>query len=259
MRRVKRGRAYRGRIMTKLLAMLFSILSYGVAVATLVYLILFTGGWFVPLHIYSADILCDMHLGIFGAALVNTALIALWGYQHSLMASPAFKAKWTKIIPSVIERSTYLLFVALFTAILIFGWQPMTAVYWDVSGSLLGTILTGTFILGWVIVFISTFLINHFHLFGLEQAYLNIVGKSANDDNFRTPFLYKLVRHPMMTGVLIALWSAPTLTSGRLLFNVVMSVYIVLGVRHEEKALRENLGKAYEDYSKTTPSLLPFT
>ncbi len=240
----------------KYLGMLYSVFCYLIGVISLVYLILFIGNLYVPVTINQASHLSPGLTGI-AAILFNLALIGLWGYQHSLMASPGFKAKWTKIVPHAVERSTYLIFVGIFTAILILFWVPMNGVIWDVSGGIFGQILWVTFWAGWGITFLSTFLINHFHLFGLQQAFKGITDQQSKTETFRTPLFYKLVRHPIMTGVFIAIWSAPIMTTGRLILCIGMTAYIVLGIRHEEKALVADLGDEYLNYRKTTAPIIP--
>ncbi len=240
----------------KILAMTYSVLSYFIGVATLVYLILFIGDLFVPWTINTAAPFAPDLAGLY-AIVWNGVLVGIWGAQHSIFASPTFKAVWTKIVPTAIERSTYLLFVALMTAMLVALWVPLPTTLWDFSGTLLGSILMVGFFAGWVIVLIATFLINHFHLFGLSQAFQLLTQTPSKKESFVTPLLYKAVRHPMMTGVLIALWCAPTLTVGRLVFNIAMTAYILLGTRHEEKTLVADLGEDYTEYQKTTPMLIP--
>jgi protein-S-isoprenylcysteine O-methyltransferase Ste14 len=240
----------------KFFAMIYSVLSYLIGFAALVYLILFIGDIAVPWTVNTASSIAP-DFGPISAILWNSLLAIVWGSQHSLMANPSFKAVWTKIVPASVERSTYLLFVAAFTAGLVALWVPMTFEIWNVSGTVLGTALLIGFFLGWTITLTSTFLINHFHLFGLSQAYQLISQTPSKQETFVTPLFYKIVRHPMMTGVLIALWCAPVLTSGRLLFNITMTLYILLGTKHEEKTLVADLGEKYEDYRETTPMLIP--
>ncbi len=240
----------------KILAMTYSVLCYLIGSSALAYLILFTGDIAVPWTINTASPLAP-ELGGIAAVIWNSILIAIWGGQHSIMASPAFKVAWTKFVPAAVERSTYVLFVAVFTAGLVAFWVPMPAAFWNLSGTTAGTILLIGFFAGWTITMISTFLINHFHLFGLSQAFQLIRQTQSKQVTFVTPLFYKLARHPMMTGVLIALWCAPVLTGGRLLFNIVMTCYILLGTRHEEKTLVADLGKEYEEYRETTPMLVP--
>jgi len=242
----------------KFLAMLYSVLAYFIGVAALVYLILFMADVFVPVTVNQTHAANGLGLSQGAAIAFNLGLILIWGLQHTYMARPAFKERWTKIVSPAIERSTYMIFVAFFTMGLIHWWQPVSGSLWSVSGTTLGTVLWVTFILGWVITFVSTYLINHFYLFGLQQAYLNMTGKEAAGSRFRTPILYKLVRHPMMLGVLIALWSAPEMTMSRLMLSIGLTLYTFIGMRYEEESLVDELGDEYRDYQKSTPMVLPF-
>ena len=238
------------------LAVSYSITCYFIGVAALVYLILFIADMAVPVSLTQASPIAPALFGL-EAVLWNVGVLALWGAQHTVMARPGFKRLWTRIVPPAIERSTYLVFVALATATLVFLWAPLPTVLWDTSGSLVGHVLLGVFFLGWAIVLFSTFLINHFQLFGLQQAYQSNSQAMSKKDVFVTPLLYKLVRHPMMSGVLIALWAVPTLTVSRLVFNVVMTSYVFIGLYFEEKTLVDELGDEYREYRKTTPSVIP--
>lgn len=237
-------------------AMIYSVICYFLGVAVLVYLILFIADLFVPVTVNSSSPLAPDLFG-FSAVLWNIGLILLWGVQHSVMARPAFKRWWTRFVPSPIERSTYLVFVLLATAMLILFWVPLPVIIWDLGGTAVGTGILGIYFFGWLIVLFATFLINHFHLFGLEQAYRFITRTQSKKETFQTPLLYKLVRHPMMTGVLIAVWAAPVMTVGRLVFTVAMTVYVFVGLYFEERTLVDELGPEYEAYRRTTPSVIP--
>lgn len=240
----------------RLVAMLYSITCYFIGVATLLYLILFIADLWVPVSLNAGSGFAPKMDGV-TVLIWNVVVIAFWGLQHSIMARPAFKRIWTRIVPAAIERSTYLVFVALATLVLVMFWQPMTTVIWDVSGTMLFPVLLGLYFFGWVVVLFSSFLLNHFHLFGLQQALLNLKDIQSKQASFKTPLLYRFVRHPMMTGVLIALWCAPVMTTGRLTFNVLMTVYVFIGVYFEEKTLEAELGAEYRDYQQSTPSVIP--
>lgn len=244
--------------MQRIFAMLFSVFAYLLGVAALVGLILWMAGWILPVTIDKGYAATQMRLIPALAALINGVLILIWGSQHSWMATPAFKDRWKAIIPPSIERSSYVLVVALMTAMMILFWQPLPLIIWDVSGQALGSVLAAIYMLGWVVVLFSTFLINHFHLFGLHQAFENLTERETKDASFVTPMLYKLVRHPMMTGVLISLWSAPTMTVGRLVVAIGLTAYIYFGLKNEEKTLVAELGDQYRDYQSTTPMVIPF-
>lgn len=239
--------------MARLFYVLSGLVGYMAAVGALVYLILFIGDFLVPKTINSAAL---VELG--PAFVINTALIVIWGLQHSVMARPGFKASWTKIIPEPSERAVYCVATALVTGILVAFWQPMPGVLWDVSGSTLGTILWAVFFLGWVVVLAASFMINHFHLFGLQQAFSGARDGTAGEHKFVTPLLYKIVRHPIQLGVLISLWAAPTLTEGRLLLAVVFTIYIYVGLRYEEKDLIEYFGDEYRAYKTKVSKVIPF-
>lgn len=239
--------------MARLFYVLYGLVGYAAAVGALVYLILFIGGIHVPKTINSPALVA---LG--PAILVNTVLIVIWGLQHSVMARPGFKASWTKFIPEPVERATYCVSTALVTFILVYFWQPMPGVIWDVSGSTLGTLLLIVYLFGWVAVLASSFMINHFHLFGLQQAFSGARDGTAGEHKFVTPLLYKVVRHPIQLGVLISLWAAPTLTEGRLLLAVVFTIYIFVGLRYEEKDLVEYFGDDYRDYKTKVAKVIPF-
>jgi len=244
--------------MGRIIAMLVSISAYALGVVALVGLILWIAGWYLPVTVDKGFGATQLGLHPALAAVCNGVLVLIWGYQHSLMASPKFKERWKYIVPAAIERSTYVFMVAGFTFGLFLFWQPLPLVLWDVSGEALGTVLAATYILGWVIVFISTFLINHFHLFGLQQAFENLTERQSKEITFVTPMLYKMVHHPMMTGMLIALWAAPTMTVGRLVIALAFTAYIYFGLKNEEKTLVAELGDQYRRYQETTPMVIPF-
>lgn len=242
--------------MPRIFAIAYSLMCYAVGVATLVYLICFIGNLYVPVSINTASAYSPELSGP-SAIIWNVALVAAWGAQHTFMASPGFKGWWTKIVPVSIERSTYLLSVAAMTAVLVLLWVPMNDVLWAASEPMLRNVLLGVYLFGWVVVLLATFLINHFHLFGLQQAYQGIGDTEGKGASFKTPFLYKIVRHPMMTGMLISLWAASDLTVGRLVLNIAMTVYIWIGIHYEEKTLVADLGEQYTAYQKTTPTVIP--
>lgn len=198
------------------------------------------------------------NFSVVGALALNVLLISLFGLQHSVMARPSFKKKWTKIVPKPIERSTYVLLTSLVLIVLFLAWQPIKTPLWDVSGTLLGKILFWLSFTGWAVVLISTFLINHFDLFGLRQVYRHAKGIAPQKVTFRTPVFYKFMRHPLYFGFLLAFWAAPIITLGHLIFSLGMSIYIMIGIYHEEKDLIALYGETYLDYRKSTPKLLPF-
>lgn len=236
--------------------MFYSIMCYMVGVVALVYLILFIADIFVPVSINRGSGFAP-HVSGVSALLWNMTVVLLWGLQHTVMARPTFKRLWVKIVPAAIERSTYLVCVAIATMFLVISWIPMPAIVWNTSNTIFYPLLFAVYFFGWCVVLFSTFLINHFHLFGLQQAFVFMRRLQSKQETFRTPLLYKLVRHPMMSGVLIALWAVPVLTVGRLVFNIMMTIYIFIGLYFEEKTLTAELGTEYENYLQTTPSVIP--
>lgn len=193
------------------------------------------------------------------AILINLGLIALFGLQHSVMARPGFKKEWTKIVPKPIERSTYVLLASFMLIILFYFWQPVTFTIWDLSETATGTAFLALSLLGWGLVLISTFVINHFDLFGLRQVYLYAKNNTASEKiEFRTPSLYKMVRHPLYLGFLLAFWFAPAMTVGHLVFTLGMTAYILIGIYHEEKDLVYAFGEKYKTYRREVPKIIPF-
>lgn len=194
----------------------------------------------------------------FGVALVtDLALLALFAVQHSIMARQWFKAAWTRIVPSSAERSTYVLFSSVALLVLFWKWQPMGGVIWNVENASGRLLLLTMFALGWIIVLIATFLINHFDLFGLRQVWLHFRGQAYTPLQFRTPGLYRIVRHPLYVGWLLAFWSAPRMTAAHLVFAVATTAYILIAIQFEERDLVEFHGE-YEEYRRRVPMLLPF-
>lgn len=191
------------------------------------------------------------------ALLINVGLMVLWGVPHSLMARQGFKRWWTKIVPKAMERSVYMLQAGLLMMLLIWQWRAMPGVVWHVENGASRGLIWGLFGLGWVIAFIATVLINHFELTGLQQTWAYLRNEKAVPPSFRTPFLYKVVRHPMQFGVLLAFWAAPTMTVGRLVFALGMTAYILIGLRFEERDLLRRFGDRYRVYQAATPMLIP--
>jgi protein-S-isoprenylcysteine O-methyltransferase Ste14 len=190
------------------------------------------------------------------AILVDLALLALFAVQHSVMARPAFKRAWVRVIPKSIERSTYVLAASLALIVLIWQWRPILTPIWSISGAG-GLILQATFWLGWALLLLSTFLLNHFELFGLSQVYSHMRSLEAPAPVFRTPSLYRVVRHPLYLGFVIAFWSAPAMTGGHLLFSLATTGYILLGIFFEERDLMQLFGEQYRSYRNRVSMLLP--
>ena len=191
------------------------------------------------------------------AVVVNSALLGLFAVQHTVMARPGFKRWWTRFVPPSIERSTFVLASSLALVLVFWLWQPMPAMVWSVDAGWLRASLWALYLVGWATVVGSTFLIDHFDLFGLSQVVARAREREHVPPSFRMPLLYKFVRHPMMFGFLIAFWATPDMSQGRLLFALLGTGYIVVGVRFEERDLRASLGEAYERYAAEVPSLVP--
>jgi protein-S-isoprenylcysteine O-methyltransferase Ste14 len=238
--------------MNRLLAIAYGAIVYCVFLLTFLYAIAFVGNLFVP---KSIDIGATSTLA--EALLVNVGLLGLFAAQHSIMARPVFKRWWTKLVPQSVERTTYVLFASALLALLLWQWRPITATVWSVESPLAVTALHVTFWLGWGIVLFSTFLINHFELFGLAQVVNFFRGRKPAHPVFRTPSLYRVMRHPLYFGFLLAFWSAPVMSAGHLLFAIATTGYILLGIFLEERDLIAEFGDQYRRYRATVRMLLP--
>ena len=238
--------------MKKFLILLFGIVSYVLFFATFLYSIGFVADWLVPKTINSGETSSN-------ALVINLALLSVFALQHSIMARPGFKKWWTTIFSPAMERSIYVLFSSAALILIYWKWQPMLTVIWEVEGEIYVTIIQVIFWAGWGIVLISTFLISHFHLFGLLQVFENFKNKSLSDPKFKMNLFYRFVRHPLMLGFIIAFWAAPVMTQGHLLFAVVTTVYMFVAVKFlEEKDLLKIHGEDYKNYQKTTSMIIPF-
>lgn len=238
--------------MARLLTIGYGAVSYLVFLAAFVYAVAFVGGFLVP---HTVDRAVDAPLG--EAIAVNVALLAVFAVQHSVMARPAFKRWWTRFVPTTIERSTYVLLSSLVLFLLFWQWRSMPAIVWDVTWQPGRIGLYAVFWLGWVIALTSTFMINHFDLFGLRQVYLAAREKPYADLEFRTTLLYRVVRHPLMLGFLMAFWAIPTMTAGHLLFAIATTGYILVALQLEEHDLVDSLGDQYRDYRHRVGMLVP--
>ena len=239
--------------MKKALFFLYGLVAYLIFFVTFLYAIGFVSSLLVPKHI---DSMPDSPLG--NALLFDALLLTLFAVQHSVMARPAFKRWWTQFVPEPIERSTYVLLASVCLIILFVYWQPLGGVIWDVESPGLRLSLQALSMLGFFIVLISTFLINHFDLFGLRQVWCYLIGKPYEHLPFRTPLFYKYVRHPLYFGFLIAFWSTPTMTAAHLFFAIMTTGYILTAIQLEENDLVKIFGKRYLDYKQSAPMIIPF-
>lgn len=237
----------------KLIAFLYGMASYLVFFVTILYAIGFVMGLVVPKTIDTGTDTSTIE-----AVVVNLLLMSLFAVQHSVMARKGFKAWWTQYVPKPIERSTYVLASSACLLLLFWQWRPIPAVVWQVVDPDLAVAVALLSLLGWVLVFISTFLINHFELFGLSQVVNHLVDKQVAPPRFRTPLLYKFVRHPLYLGFIIAVWAAPVMTVGHLLFSAVITAYILVGIWLEERDLVEMFGDQYREYRQRVSMLIPW-
>ncbi len=236
----------------------FAILIYGVFAylaffATITYAMGFLSGFLVPKNINTGPAVPLME-----AILTDSLLLLFFGVTHSIMARPAFKAMITKIIPAAAERSTFVLVASCQLALAFYLWRPITHLIWSTDNTALEWIIRAISASGWIIVFWSSFLIDHFDLFGLRQVWLNFQGIEYSHKAFTVRSLYKYVRHPLMLGFLLAFWFTPVLTVGHLLFALLSSAYIFVGVFLEERDLQKHLGEDYQNYKNTTSMIIPW-
>ncbi|MFZ5609108.1 MAG: methanethiol S-methyltransferase [Pseudomonadota bacterium] len=239
--------------MGRLLILVYALICYVVFFATFLYLIGFVEGNVVPRTINGPGPSGDL----LPAVLIDLALIAVFGISHSVMAREGFKARWTKIVPRPAERSTYVLVASLALVLLFWQWRPVAGTVWQVEDDIARMVLIGLSLAGWLAVLLATFMIDHFDLFGLRQAWLNFTGRPYTPPQFRETAFYKLVRHPIYFGFLIAFWAIPTMTVGHLVFAAGMTVYILIGVAYEEKDLMRWHGDAYAAYKRRVAGLIP--
>lgn len=235
----------------RLLILFYAIVSYTVFLASFLYGLGFVGNYVVP---KSIDVGGSTNLN--EAIVIDVLLIGIFAIQHSIMARPAFKRWWAGILPVACQRSTYVLLSSLILLLLFWQWRPIPMPVWHVEG-IAAWLLIGLYWLGWVTALASTFMIDHFDLSGLRQAFFASRGREPPAQSFRTPLLYKVVRHPLMLGLLLAYWATPEMTAGHLLFAIVNTAYILVGLQFEERDLIAEFGTTYQLYRRRVPMLLP--
>lgn len=238
--------------MKRWLFFIYGVICHLLFLVTFAYLAGFVGNLLVPKAIDTPS-----SASLTEALVVNLGLVLLFGLQHSLMARPAFKRLWTRIIPQPIERSTYVLFSCVVTFVLVWGWQGIDLVLWDVQQPLGRTLLWGLFTVGWLLVPVVSLMIDHFDLFGTRQVWLHLHGREYVSPEFRIPGLYRWVRHPLYVGWALAFWATPTMTLGHLLFASSLTAYMVLASKIEERDLVRFFGRQYEDYQRQVGAFVP--
>jgi protein-S-isoprenylcysteine O-methyltransferase Ste14 len=238
--------------MARILTFLYGVVAYVLFLGTFLYAIGFVTGLPVPKTI-------DIGPGgpVSEALIVNLLLLALFAVQHSVMARKGFKRWWTQFISPAVERATYVLCATLALMLLLWQWRPIPTIIWQVTDPTGAMALTGLSLFGWLVVLASTFMINHFELFGLHQVVNNLVGRQMGEARFKTPMLYNLVRHPIYLGFIIAFWAAPVMTAGHFLFAAVTTAYIFIGIMLEERDLVHQFGDEYRSYRDRVGMLTP--
>lgn len=236
-----------------LIAAVYGVLCYLVFLCSFLYAIAFVGDFIVPRTIDSG-----LTAPFTQAVIIDLLLLGAFAVQHSVMARPGFKAVWTRLVPRSVERSTYVLISSLLLALICWQWRPIPGTVWNLSASPVGArLLEGVFWLGWGVLLLATFMINHFDLFGLRQVYLRLRGLDYSPPRFAQRALYKLVRHPIMLGFLIAFWATPRMSLGHCLFSLATTGYILVGITLEERDLARAHGEQYRAYRAQVPMLLP--
>jgi protein-S-isoprenylcysteine O-methyltransferase Ste14 len=241
-----------GYTLKRITGFLYGLIAYGIFFLTFLYLVGFLADWIVPKGIDDGG-----SVSTAVALLVDIGLIALFGLQHSVMARPGFKKILERIIPRSVERSTFVLIASCVLILLYWQWRPATQVIWHAEDAGLAVALWSVYAVGFAIVLLSTFVIDHFDLFGLRQVTLNLLNRRYTNPPFKVTFFYRFIRHPLYLGFLLAFWATPTMTLGHLLFAAGMTSYILIAVRYEERDLELLLGEDYRNYRARVPMLLP--
>ena len=239
--------------MGKFIAFLYGLVAYLIFFVTFLYAIGFVTGLVVPKTIDTGPV-----VSLTEAVIINLLLMSLFAVQHSVMARQQFKRWWLQFVPASVERSTYVLFASLALILLFWQWRPMPAAVWQVTNPSLAVVLVGVSLFGWFLVLLSTFMISHFELFGLHQVITNLAGRKSTEMRFKTPGLYRVVRHPIYLGFIIAFWATPTMTVGHLLFAAVTTAYIIVGIWLEERDLVQLFGDDYRRYKERVSMLIPW-
>ncbi|MFQ5675514.1 MAG: methanethiol S-methyltransferase [bacterium] len=239
--------------MSRIISFIYGLVAYAIFFATFLYAIGFVGNLVVPKTINSGT-----PVPFWLALLVNAGLLGLFAIQHSVMARIGFKKLWSKIVPHSIERSTYVLLASLLLALMFWQWRPMPSLIWDIQQPVAALVLSVLFWAGWGTVLVTTFMINHFDLFGLRQVYLHLRGKPYIPLEFKMAGFYNYVRHPLLMGFMIAFWATPRMTAGHLLFAIATTAYMLIAIQFEEKDLVKFHGEAYVNYRSKVSMIFPF-
>ncbi len=238
--------------MGRVLAFCYGLVAYAIFFGTFLYAIGFVDALVVPKAIDDGEV-----TPVLEAVVINVVLLSIFAVQHSVMARQSFKRWWTKLVPASVERSTYVLLASLALILVFWQWRPIPTVIWQVNEPLAASALVALSFFGWFIVLLSTFLINHFELFGVQQVLNNLVGRKSSTSSLKTPFLYKFVRHPLYVGFIIAFWATPIMTAGHLVFAAVTTAYIFVGIFFEERDLIAHYGDEYRQYREKVGMLIP--
>ena len=236
----------------RILFFVYGCAAYLLFLGTFLYAIAFIGGFAVPVKLDGPTT-----TPFLTALLIDAGLLGVFAVQHSVMARPWFKRWWTQIVPWSIERSTYVLFASLALDLLFWQWRPLGGVVWNVEQPVLRAVIWGVFAYGWLQVLVMTFYIDHFDLFGLRQVWLHLIGRQYTRVNFATPAPYRLVRHPLYLGFMLAFWAAPTMSITRLVFAAATTVYMLIAIQFEEHDLTHEHGESYQQYRRRVPMLVP--